>query len=276
MNKLMNPVLCVFSIALVLSGCAEEEAAPPVLSAMNELDDLQDGAEDRAAEARRAAIMAAAPQGTEFPGIEPLVPQKGEFVVEFETTVGSFTVSVNRAWAPIGADRFYQLVKDGFYDDSGFFRVVPNFMVQFGLAANSAMTSKWKHPIQDDPVIESNQRGYITFAKTNDPNSRTGQVFINFKNNSRLDGMGFAPFGKVIKGMDVVDSINSEHGESPQQGLIEAQGNSYLKTSFPGLDFIKTARVIVDDQVASVDTEKPGASDNSEANTADPSPSEPR
>ena len=154
-------------------------------------------------------------------------------------------VKVNSAWAPIGAARFKELVEAKFYDDTRFFRVIPSFMVQFGLSGDPATNAKWRSKgIMDEPVKESNKPGYITFAKTGAPNSRTTQLFINYVDNARLDGMGFAPFGEVEgNGMDVVRRIYN-CGESPNQGQIQAQGNSYLDKSFPSLSKIVSATVI--------------------------------
>lgn len=166
------------------------------------------------------------------------------FNAKFDTSVGTFVIQVHRDWAPIGADRFYNLVKSGFFDDCRFFRVVPNFMVQFGINGDPAVQRNWKDAsIKDESVKESNAPGYITFAKSSLPNSRTTQVFINFKDNSGLNGQGFAPFGKVTVGMDVVNKIYSGYGEQPDQGQIQAQGNAYLGKSFPKLDYIKKATI---------------------------------
>lgn len=166
-----------------------------------------------------------------------------EYKATFDTSAGSFVVAVHRAWAPKGADRFYSLVKNGFFDNCRFFRVVPNFMVQFGLNGDPTVQGPWRAAnISDDPVKQSNRRGTITFA-TAGPNTRTTQVFINFKNNAPLDGQGFAPFGEVVSGMETVDKINSQYGEQPDQGMIQRQGNAYLMKSFPKLDYIKSARV---------------------------------
>jgi len=169
------------------------------------------------------------------------------FRVEFQTTVdndpSSFVLEVTRSWAPLGADRFYELVMDGYYDDNGFFRVVPNFVVQFGLAADPSMTSKWKRNILDDPVLQSNVKGTVSFA-TSGPNTRTAQIFINLSDNSGLDAQGFAPFGRVVgDGMKVVKHINSKYGQQPQQGKITSQGNSYLHANYPELDY--TTRVTI-------------------------------
>ncbi len=158
-------------------------------------------------------------------------------------------VEVRRAWAPKGADRFYNLVRAGYYDDVAFFRVISNFMVQFGINGDPQVNAAWRDArVSDDPVKQSNVRGMVTFA-TSGPDSRTTQVFVNFKDNSRLDGMGFAPFGKVVEGMSVVDSLYSGYGEGaprgmgPDQGRAQGEGNVYLRSSFPELDYVKTARL---------------------------------
>jgi peptidyl-prolyl cis-trans isomerase A (cyclophilin A) len=166
------------------------------------------------------------------------------FDVKFDTTRGDFTVQVYRAWAPIGADRFYNLVKHGYFTGAAFFRVVPGFIVQFGLSPDPAVNRAWRSAnIKDDPVTQSNKRGTITFA-TAGPNTRTTQLFINYANNSPLDRQGFAPFGLVVSGMDVVDKIYSGYGERPDQGAITTQGVSYLQKNFPNLDTIKSATVV--------------------------------
>lgn len=172
------------------------------------------------------------------------------FDAQFDTTKGKFTVEVTRSLAPNGADRFYNLVKSGYFTDVAFFRVVPGFMVQFGISGDPAISAKWREAnIPDDPVKASNTSGTITFA-TAGPNTRTTQLFINFGNNTFLDGQGFAPFGKVISGMDVVNKIDGEYGDGPpggngpNQGLIQMQGNDYLKKNFPNLDYIKSATIV--------------------------------
>jgi len=161
--------------------------------------------------------------------------------VNFSTSAGDFVVQVTRAWAPRGADRFYNLVKHGFYNNGRFFRVMPNFMAQFGIHADPKVQAPWRDAdITDDPVTQSNKRGYVTFAKTALPNSRSTQVFINFKDNSFLDPQGFAPFGQVISGIEVVDKINAEYGERPEQGRIQLEGNAYLAKEFPRLTVMKS------------------------------------
>jgi len=166
------------------------------------------------------------------------------FKAKFTTTAGDFVVEVHRAWAPNGADRFYNLVRYGYFTNAAFFRVVPGFVVQFGLSADPAVNKVWKDAkIQDDPVIQSNKRGNLVFASAG-PNTRTTQLFINFADNARLDGMGFAPFGSVVDGMTVVDKIFPAYGESPRQDLIQDQGDAYLKANFRDIDRIKLARIV--------------------------------
>ena len=165
------------------------------------------------------------------------------YKVKFDTSKGAVVVEVHRAWSPTGADHLYSLVKSGFYNDVRFFRVVPNFMVQFGMSGDPKVQSAHNTTIKDDPVKESNKRGYVTFAKTGAPNSRSTQLFINYKDNTFLDSQGFAPIGQVVSGMDVVDKINSEYRERPNQNEIRTSGNEYLKKEFPNLDYVKTATI---------------------------------
>lgn len=166
------------------------------------------------------------------------------FRVAFETSRGRFVVAVHRDWAPEGAGRFYELATTGFFDDVRFFRVVPGFVAQFGLNDKPKRNEEWlEKRIPDDPVKQSNLRGTISFASEG-PNTRAHQVFINLVDNARLDGLGFAPFGRVVEGMDVVDSLYSGYGEAPDQLLIQVQGNKYLNRMFPKLDYVKTAKVV--------------------------------
>jgi len=165
------------------------------------------------------------------------------FRVNLDTSRGPVVIEVTRANAPVGADRFYNLVKAKYFDGARFFRVIPGFMAQFGIAGDPAMTKTWDVPIEDDPVKSSNVRGAVTFAQTSAPNSRSTQLFINFGDNARLDGQRFAPFGKVVSGMENVDQIYSGDRENPDQSRIEAEGNTYLEKEFPRLDYIKTARI---------------------------------
>lgn len=166
------------------------------------------------------------------------------FRVLFKTTAGSFTVEVTRAWAPNGADRFYNLVNHGFYNGDAFFRVLPRFVVQFGLTGKPAVNAAWTNAqIADDPVKQHNVLGTLSFADSG-PNTRTTQLFINLGNNTRLDGMGFAPFGRVVSGMAAVERIYSGYGEQADQTLITRRGDAYLRATFPRMDRIITARVI--------------------------------
>jgi peptidyl-prolyl cis-trans isomerase A (cyclophilin A) len=199
-----------------------------------------------------APVASAAPAHSAAP-VNPalLQPEKAKatapakFKVKFTTTKGDFVVEVTRAWAPLGADRFYNLVKLGFMQDLGFFRVVPGFVVQFGIHGNPQVSAAWRQAhIKDDPQSkQSNEAGTLTFAKSG-PDTRTTQLFINFKDNKNLDAMGFPPFGKVIQGMDVVESINKEYGERPNQGLVQAEGNEYLNREFPKLDYVQSATIV--------------------------------
>jgi peptidyl-prolyl cis-trans isomerase A (cyclophilin A) len=172
------------------------------------------------------------------------------YKAQFDTSKGSFVVEVHRDWAPNGADRFYNLVKNGFYDNARFFRVITGFMVQFGINGDPKVSSVWREArIKDDPVKQSNGRGFITFA-TAGPDTRTTQVFINFSDNAALDRQGFAPFGKVVSGMNVVDTLYSDYGEGgpsgrgPAQDRIQREGNAYLAGSFANLDYIKKATIV--------------------------------
>jgi peptidyl-prolyl cis-trans isomerase A (cyclophilin A) len=173
----------------------------------------------------------------------------GVFRAAFETTEGTFVIEVNREWAPVGADRFYNLVNNGFYDDVRFHRVIEGFMVQFGVNGTPLINAQWrKSRLADDPVVESNTRGRVTYAKTQTPNSRTTQIFISFGDNSNLDALGFAPFGEVVEGMDVVEALYSGYGESQPSGNgpyppnVHAGGNEYLE-EFPELSYIVSATI---------------------------------
>jgi peptidyl-prolyl cis-trans isomerase A (cyclophilin A) len=177
-------------------------------------------------------------------------PAPNVYQVHFETSRGDFVLEAHREWAPLGADRFYDLVSAGFYDGARFFRVIPGELAQFGIPVDPADYRVWAgNPIADDPVLESNLRGYVSFA-TMGPDTRTTQVFINLADNSHLDGLGFAPFARVISGMDALDPLYADYGENaplgpgPDQSRIEAEGNAYLEQAFPNLDFIRSARLL--------------------------------
>lgn len=166
------------------------------------------------------------------------------FKVRFDCSNGAFTVECHKAWAPLGVQRFHELVTSGFYDGARFFRVVPGFVVQFGMAGDPAVHARWSNAeIADDPVIASNEPGSISFASRG-PGTRTTQVFINYENNARLDGMGFAPFGRVVEGMEIVEAITAEYGQDPDQHRISTHGNAYLQAEFPNLDYIKQATLL--------------------------------
>jgi peptidyl-prolyl cis-trans isomerase A (cyclophilin A) len=182
------------------------------------------------------------------------------YQVKFESSKGDFTVSVTREWAPLGADRFYNLAKHHFFDNESFFRVLTGFIAQFGISAYPALNPVWeKATIKDDPVTQSNKKYFLTFA-TAGPNTRTTQLFINLADNPRLDGMGFAPFGQVTEGMNVVDTLYAGYGEGapggsgPDQDEIQKQGKPYLDKNFPKLDYIKTTTLTPAPSTATVKT----------------------
>ncbi len=228
-------LLAVFSVlaALTAAGCDKKSAGS----------------------AATAPAAALAPEATVSPVL--LSPQTATekapdtFKAKLSTTKGDIVIEVHRAWAPNGADRFYNLVKIGFFDGAEFFRVIDGFMAQVGIHGDPAVAAKWRDAnIPDDPPAgQSNQRGFVTFA-TGGPNTRTTQFFINFKDNSFLDNQGFPPIGKVLEGDTVLDQLYRGYGEGapggngPDQGRIQAEGNSYLKTQFPNLDAIRAARLV--------------------------------
>lgn len=244
------------TLLLVLSACGGEEAAEPAPA-------------PAPAPAKAEPAPAPVPEAAPAPAPEPEVwklpegaheamldPTKAAetapatYKVKFETTKGPFVVQVQRDWAPNGADRFYNLVKVGYFEKIAFFRAIDNFMVQFGISGYPEVATAWRQArIDDDPVKQSNQRGRLTFA-TAGPNTRTTQLFINYKNNSMLDGQGFSPFGEVVEGMEVVDSLYKGYGEGaprgkgPNQGLVQARGNAYLEAEFPKLDYINKATLV--------------------------------
>ena len=240
MTRSRLAVLLALGIAFA-GGCRREETRAPSASAT-------------------AAAPTAAPTTAPTTAPSPLRPlldpphateqAPDRFRVRFETTKGPFVIEVTRAWAPRGADRFYNLVRVGYYDDVSFFRVIENFMVQFGIHGDPAVNAAWRQArIPDDPVTQSNKRGMVTYAMAG-PDTRTTQLFINFRDNAGLDGQGFSPFGRVVEGLSVVDSLYSGYGEGapsgvgPEQGRAQGEGNAYLKSRFPKLDFVKTARLV--------------------------------
>lgn len=220
----------IMTLALVSAGSLFAQTAPKKTT----------GTAKRAT-ASRPSLMNPASLKAKAPAI---------YKAKFTTTKGDFVIEVTRAWAPLGADRFYNLVRNGFYTDAAFFRVLPGFVAQVGIPARPQVARVWSAArIGDDPVTQSNLRGYVTFA-TGGPNTRTSQIFINYADNTGLDGMGFAPFGKVVEGMEVVEQLYSGYGEGPpkgdgpDQGRITNEGKAYLAKSFPQLDSIKSAVIV--------------------------------
>ena len=240
-----NTVL-VFGSAVVLTaalahaqGTTPAKPAPPTQKTTTQKPTTQKPSTAKPSTAKPAASSAALRNPAALKEQAPAT-----YNVNFSTTAGDFVVQVTRAWAPKGADRFYNLVKHGFYNNTRFFRVMPKFMAQFGINGDPKVQGPWREAnITDDPVTQSNKRGYVTFAKTAMPNSRSTQVFINFGDNAMLDPQGFAPFGQVISGMEIVDKINAEYGEQPEQGRIQFEGNAYLAKEFPRLTVMKSVTI---------------------------------
>ncbi|MBI4419998.1 MAG: peptidylprolyl isomerase [Gemmatimonadetes bacterium] len=196
---------------------------------------------DRAGSAARGRVALLLPGSDKSSVTAPAT-----FRATFETSKGNFVIDVHRDWAPNGADRFYYLVRNGFYDDTRFFRLVENFVVQFGLSGDPKVSSQWRDAmILDDSVKQSNKRGFVTYAMGG-PNTRSTQLFINYRDNSALDGRGFAPIGEVVEGMEIVDSLHKGYGEAPVQAKIRNEGNAYLDREFPKLDKIVRAYVMED------------------------------
>jgi peptidyl-prolyl cis-trans isomerase A (cyclophilin A) len=257
-KRLLPWAAAMLAAGIILAGCSKSE--PPAESTATQPPKTEAPAQPATpppAESKPESPTTSAPTASAQPARsyakELLAPAKLKekapetYKVKFDTARGEFTVTVTRAWAPLGADRFYNLVKHHFYDNAAFFRVVPQFVVQFGINANPTVSAAWKHTeIKDDPVTQSNKRGAIVFA-TAGPNTRTTQVFINLKDNSRLDSMGFAPFGTVDgNGMNVVEMMYEGYGDSagPDQDQLEKQGDPYLLKGWPKLDHIKSATLV--------------------------------
>jgi len=244
MKLRIMPAALAASLLILLSGCSKppetakkEEAVAP--EPPKQEPPAPEPAKPEPPKQEPAEPKPAAKKAPSAPGKAPNL-----FKVRFVTSKGPFVIEVHKDWAPVGAQRFYELVKTGFYNDARFFRVLPNFVVQFGLAANPSVTKKWEQKIKDDPVTQTNRAGSVVFA-TAGPNTRTTQVFINLASNQRLDSDGFAPFGTVVEGMEVVQSFYSGYGEgaSNNQDQITNRGNAYLNANFPKLDYIKTATI---------------------------------
>jgi peptidyl-prolyl cis-trans isomerase A (cyclophilin A) len=241
------PVVAALALAVLGAGACSKYVDPP--------SGGQAPAPPAAPPAVAPSPSPGAPPAAPPSGTAPVPPAQPEqapavYKARFVTSKGEFVIEVQRAWAPLGADRFYNLVKTGFFDKVKFFRAISGFMVQFGINGDPAISSAWRNTsIKDDPVVKSNTRGFMTFA-TAGPNTRTTQVFINLVNNARLDASGFSPFGQVVTGMEVVDSLYSGYGEGapsgmgPNQGRIEKEGNAYLERDFPRLDAVVNATIV--------------------------------
>lgn len=232
-------IALVLGLALAITGCDKKAEANDGDKSTNTSEKTQKKAEEK-----KSGPHPALKDPSKATETAP-----AEYAVKLETTEGDIIIDVKRDWAPKGADRFYNLVKAGYYDDVAFFRVIDGFMAQVGIHGDPEVNKVWRQArIKDDPVKESNTPGMVTFA-TAGPNTRTTQFFINFGNNARLDGMGFAPFGKV-RDMSVVKKLYAGYGEGaprgkgPSQGRMQQEGNAYLEKEFPELDYIKKATVI--------------------------------
>ena len=268
--------IIVAGLALISGGCGEDESNQTVGTVSSKSapglsdDERREGyksligsgsgepvesqtASDQTSTAPDAGGESSCPSSVEIadPAVLDLAQWQAEapqeFTVVLDTTGGEIHIEVNRDWAPRGADRFYNLVSSGYLTEVAWFRVVPGFVAQAGMHGNPQIHKTWSDArIQDDPVVESNTRGMVTFA-TSGPDSRSNQFFINFGDNKSLDGQGFAPFARVVEGMDVVDAIESKYGQSPNQGQIQSAGAAYLCSKFPDLDRIVSARVVEDE-----------------------------
>jgi peptidyl-prolyl cis-trans isomerase A (cyclophilin A) len=219
----------------------------PARQALDELHAAAQGLEGAEAKALLDAI--AQVEAARHPALlRPALaadPAPARFVARFETTTGDFDVEVRRDWAPLAADRFYNLVRIGFFDGCRFFRVLPGFVAQFGSTGDPEVNRAW-YPakLADEKRTESNMRGTLSFAAADEPNSRSTQVFVNLADNRELDAQGFAPFGRVVKGMEAVDRLHGGYGEAPQGGLLHFEGEPYLAREFPRLDRIRRATII--------------------------------
>jgi cyclophilin family peptidyl-prolyl cis-trans isomerase len=194
-------------------------------------------------ETEKKTTEAPSPGAAPPPAEQPPQPGAETYRVRFDTSKGPFVVEVHPEWAPVGSQRFRQLIEADYYNGARFFRVVPNFVIQFGIAATPVMTKQWDKPIEDDPVRQTNRRGTLAFA-TMGPNTRTAQVFINLRSNQMLDDQGFAPFAMVTEGLSIVDSLYAGYGEAPNQEMITKLGNAYLTKNFPQLDYIRSAEIV--------------------------------
>ena len=230
MRLVSRATVALMMVGLMMAGVAAAAQAPPAKA-------VQKAAPAAAVNLNKAKLRTPSQLTEKAPDL---------YKVKLDTSAGVVVIDVHREWAPLGADRFYNLVKNGFYDEVRFFRVLEGFMAQFGMNGDPAIQKAWGQAnFKDDPVKGSNKRGFVTFAKSSAPNSRSTQVFINYADNSRLDADGFAAFGEVTVGMDVVDKFYTGYGRNnvPDQGRITMEGNAYLNKEYPKLDFIKKATI---------------------------------
>lgn len=264
----MKTQLLIATLLLALvaaTGCEKKASKPDENGVAEQKADTEEKGSEEKAEEKAEAPAEADTAGLPTMGDDKINPllltpaevTKGEapasFQAKFITSQGDFTVEFKREWAPQGADRAYQLIKADYYDGISFFRVIPGFMAQFGIHANPKVSAAWQNErINDDPVTQSNTRGMVTFAKTNMPNSRLTHLFINYGNNVALDKQGFAPVGKVVEGMEVVEKLYGGYGggppTGPNQGALTAEGNPYLQQNFPKLDYIKDVVILGDEK----------------------------
>jgi peptidyl-prolyl cis-trans isomerase A (cyclophilin A) len=238
LRRMTKPLIsCAFIVAALSSlGCKKPAGEPPA-----QITQPAAAAPAPSPPTEKASLL-------KVDGFKEQAPAM--YRAKFTTSKGNFVIEVQRDWAPQGADRFFNLVKNGYFNSARFFRVIKGFMVQWGIHGQSDVNAVWRNAnIPDDPVKQSNKRGFITFA-TAGPNTRTTQVFINYGDNAQLDGMGFAPFGKVSSGMEVVDGLHGGYGEGapqgmgPNQGRMQSEGNAYLARDFPNLDYIVEASIV--------------------------------
>jgi peptidyl-prolyl cis-trans isomerase A (cyclophilin A) len=252
---MLVPAMFLAGVILV-PACSGGDAKENTSTAQNETKTPATKAPDPS---KQVSLSADPSKGVAVsPLLNPSDPKMNEtapatYKARFETSKGNFVIEVHRDWAPLGADRFYNLVKNGFYNDVRFFRVLKGFMAQFGISGDAKVSSVWRDAkIQDDPVVQKNSRGMVSYAMAG-PNTRTTQLFINFGDNSgALDGQGFSPFGQVVEGMEIVDALHGDYGEGaprgggPDQGRIQTQRNEYLNADFPNLDYVKKATIVTE------------------------------
>lgn len=221
--KTLRTLTTILLAAVVIAGCGNGDSV--------------DAANTDATERNKVLMDADSPE------MKKQAP--AAFMARFDTNKGAFVIAVERKLSPHGADRFYNLVRNGYFDGNKFFRVLPGFIVQWGMNGDPAINKIWSESrILDDPVQISNKKGTITFAKPGSPNARSTHLFINYADNNNLDGQGFAPFGHVSEGMEVVEAINSEYKQAPNQGMISEGGNAYLNEHYPNLDTILSAKIV--------------------------------